>query len=670
MLRNHVRPFFVLSAALALIAVSSCRKNHAPDVPDVPAGPQLCFKDTTYVFSVIATDPDGDSVAIRFDWGDSTISDWKGWSPSGDMIALTHAWPDTGTYEVTAQVRDQKLLGSDWSGVHSVRVVPHPPNVPAVPTGPDPCFKDTTYTFTTVTTHPAGDSVAVRFAWGDGDTSDWSGYVASGEPAAMSHAWSDTGAYKVTAQARDQKLLGSDWSGALSVRVVPRRPPNTPAAPTGPEEGERDSSYAFTAAASHPDGITVAIRFAWGDGDTSEWGPYVASGEPVTMSHAWSVPDTYEIRAQAKDTGNVLSQWSFPHTIIIQPPDTLRKWRFKLANGVDLVLNSSPAIGPDGVIYVGSPDDSLYAINPNGTLKWRYPTGGDVQSSPAIASDGTVYFGSYDHCLHAVNHDGTLKWSYPTGGHVVSSPAIAADGTVYFGSDDNYFYALNPDGTLRWSYPTERVVAASPAIGSDGTVYCGSDDNYFYAMDTGGTLKWRYMTGGDVQSSAAIATDGTIYVGSYDNYLYALNPDSTLKWRDSTGGNVSSSPVIAADGTIYFGSQDNYVYALNPDGTLKWRYLTGSNADASPTIGSDGTVYCGSDDNCLYALGPDGALIWQYKTGAHVESSPTIGPDGTIYFVSDDGYLYALVGTGTLANSAWPKFHHDLKNTGRVGGSR
>ncbi|MCX6842479.1 MAG: PQQ-binding-like beta-propeller repeat protein [candidate division WOR-3 bacterium] len=670
MLRNYVRPFLVLSAALALVAVSSCRKNHAPDVPDVPAGPQLCFKDTTYVFSVIATDPDGDSVAVRFDWGDSTTSDWKGWSPSGDMIALTHAWPDTGTYEVTAQVRDQKFLSSDWSGVRSVRVVLHPPNVPAVPIGPDTCFKGMTYTFTTVATHPAGDSVAVRFAWSDGDTSDWGPYVASGEPAAMSHAWSDTGAYKVTAQARDQKLLGSGWSGALSVCVVPRRPPNTPAAPTGPEEGGRDSSYVFTAAASHPDGITVAIRFAWGDGDTSDWSRYVASGEPVTDSHAWSVPDIYEIRAQAKDTGNVLSQWSFPHSIVIQPPDTMRKWRFRLAYGVDLVMNSSPAIGPDGTIYVGSPDDSLYAINSGGTLEWRYPTGGDVQSSPAIAADGTVYFGSYDYCLYAVNHDGTLKWRYPTGGHVVSSPAIAADGTVYFGSDDNYLYALNTDGTLRWSYPTARAVAASPAIGSDGTVYCGSDDNYFYAMDTGGTLKWRYQTGSDVRSSPAIAADGTIYVGSYDNFLYALNSDSTLKWRDSTGRNISSSPVIAADGTIYFGSQDNYVYALNPYGTLKWRYLTGSNIDASPAIGSDGTVYCGSDDNCLYALGPDGTLIWRYRTGAHVESSPTIGPDGTIYFVSDDGYLYALRGTGTLANSAWPKFHHDIKNTGRVGSVR
>ena len=39
---------------------------------------------------------------------------------------------------------------------------------------------------------------------------------------------------------------------------------------------------------------------------------------------------------------------------------------------------SSPAIGADGTIYVGSYDDNLYALTDNGTsgsLKWKYATG-------------------------------------------------------------------------------------------------------------------------------------------------------------------------------------------------------------------------------------------------------------------------------------------------------
>jgi outer membrane protein assembly factor BamB len=89
---------------------------------------------------------------------------------------------------------------------------------------------------------------------------------------------------------------------------------------------------------------------------------------------------------------------------------------------------------------------------------------------------------------------------------------------------------------------------------------------------------------------------------------------------------------------------------------------------SSPAIGSDGTIYVGSCDNKLYAIKPDGTLKWSFPTGYWVFSSPAIGSDGTIYVGSYDGKLYAIYGSGTLANTPWPKFHHDLKNTGRVGG--
>jgi outer membrane protein assembly factor BamB len=548
-----------------------------------------------------------------------------------------------------------------------------PPDVPAVPTGPSVCFKDTTYTFKAIATDLDGDSVAVRFVWSDGPTSSWSGWFASGGTAALTHAWPDTGTYEVRVQAKDQKLRTSGWSDTLIVRVVLPRPPQTPAAPTGPDKGGQDSSYAFAAVAFHPDGISVAIRFSWGDGDTTDWSPYVASGESVKMSHVWSTPDTYLATVQAKDTGNALSEWSAPHAIVIRPPDTLSKWRFQLAAGEEIYMYSSPAIGPDGTIYVGSSDSSLYAVNPDGTLKWSFPTADEVRSSPSIAADGTVYFGSEDSYLYALNPDGTLKWRYETGKNVGSSPSIAADGTVYFGSDDHFLYALNPDSTLKWRYQTGGDVDASPAVGSDGTIYAGSDDDHLYALNPDGTLKWRYDVNGNVRSSPAIAADGTVYVGSYDNKVYslrALNPDGTLKWGYPAGFRVRSSPAIASDGTVYIGSDYNSLHALNPDGTLKWRYQTGSNVDASPAIASDGTVYFGSNDDCIYALNPDSTLKWRYETGADVESSPTIGEDGTVYFTSGDGYLYALKSTSPLADSPWPKFHHDLKNTGRVGGGR
>ncbi len=66
-----------------------------------------------------------------------------------------------------------------------------------------------------------------------------------------------------------------------------------------------------------------------------------------------------------------------------------------------------------------------------GILKWRYSTGNAVYSSPAIGADGTIYVGSDDTYLYAINPDGIFKWSYQTGSYVRSSPAIGAEGTIY-----------------------------------------------------------------------------------------------------------------------------------------------------------------------------------------------------------------------------------------------
>src|SRR5439155_13546852 len=64
---------------------------------------------------------------------------------------------------------------------------------------------------------------------------------------------------------------------------------------------------------------------------------------------------------------------------------------------------------------------------------WVFATGGRVLSSPTVA-DGVVYVGSEDHQLYAVDADtGSLRWSEATGGSITASPAVSG-GVVYGGS--------------------------------------------------------------------------------------------------------------------------------------------------------------------------------------------------------------------------------------------
>ena len=307
-----------------------------------------------------------------------------------------------------------------------------------------------------------------------------------------------------------------------------------------------------------------------------------------------------------------------------------------------------------------------------GDKQWEFMTGGGVHSSPAIGADGTVYVGSEDRKVYALaGATGQKKWEFMTGDWVHSSPAIGADGTVYVGSEDRKVYALDgTTGQKKWQFTTGSYVETCPAIGADGTVYVGAAQ--LYALDGAtGQKKWQSLTApAAVSSSSAIGADGTVYVGA--DGLYALDGVTGRTKRRIVfvaGGTVISSPAIGTDDTVYVGARGK-IYALDGlAGQKKWEFLTRDRADASPAIGADGTVYVGSYDYRVYALdGGTGRKKWQFVTGGEIDSSPAIGADGTVYIGSADGRVYALVGNspGGLANSPWPKFRCNAQNTGNV----
>ena len=121
-----------------------------------------------------------------------------------------------------------------------------------------------------------------------------------------------------------------------------------------------------------------------------------------------------------------------------------RKWSYYFNRGVD----SSPAVA-NGVVYVGSDDNNVYALNAStGAKLWSYNTGGFIgDSSPALAN-GVVYVGSADDNVYALNAStGATLWSYTTGSAVASSPAVA-NGVLYVGSLEGGVY-LRPEVKAR-----------------------------------------------------------------------------------------------------------------------------------------------------------------------------------------------------------------------------
>ncbi|MEJ2744741.1 MAG: PQQ-binding-like beta-propeller repeat protein, partial [bacterium] len=301
---------------------------------------------------------------------------------------------------------------------------------------------------------------------------------------------------------------------------------------------------------------------------------------------------------------------------------------------------------------------SDYYVGPmNPWLLWSYSTGDYVKSSPAVGSDGSIYIGSDDNMLYAYYADGYLERSYEAGGNISSSPAIDTAGHVYAGSEDNRFYVVDAAGVLEWSYAhpgggSEDYWRSSPMIG-DGGEACMQARGSLMVFTPTGTLGWSFNTGTPTLahlSSPALGDDGCIYWGTGDlDILYALNSDISLAWSYTAGDALESSPAIDSSGNVYAGCFDNNFYAFTAAGAFSWSYLTVGDIYSSPAMDAYGRTHIGSRDNVLYAFTPAGALCWSYTTGYDIDSSPTLGADGmTVYAWGKDDTVYAINAMGAL----------------------
>jgi outer membrane protein assembly factor BamB len=351
-----------------------------------------------------------------------------------------------------------------------------------------------------------------------------------------------------------------------------------------------------------------------------------------------------------------------------------RRWAFETHARVP----STPAVA-NGLIYVLSYDDTLYAVDTaSGHAVWKYGTGGEHRytathlhgtspvheampdpydtylSSPAVAN-GMVYFGSSDSHVYALDAaTGVLRWKFKTGDVVHSSPAVV-DGVVYIGGWDTWFYALDAKtGALRWRLKTgddpdthnQVGVQSSPAV-VDGIVYFGCRDSHLYAVGARtGTVKWKRRNGGAWVIASPAVANGRVYYATADgaNFLEldAATGDSLYAFRASWY--FFSSPAIA-DGVAYAANWDGRLFAidLRAHELITVFETDASRANRAKFVRPDGSMAFGK------AL-PNGreyfydqhvvALTNEWTMGSFL-ASPVVA-DGVVYIGSMDGNLYAL----------------------------
>lgn len=114
----------------------------------------------------------------------------------------------------------------------------------------------------------------------------------------------------------------------------------------------------------------------------------------------------YSSPAQLSD-GTIIQPSADGSVYAIEPKTGTIKWAFDTLEPI----RSSPAVDANNTIYVGSGEGRLFAINPDGTLRWAYKLidddRNDLNSSPALGKDGVfvagesggVFFVPYDYPL-------------------------------------------------------------------------------------------------------------------------------------------------------------------------------------------------------------------------------------------------------------------------------
>ena len=275
------------------------------------------------------------------------------------------------------------------------------------------------------------------------------------------------------------------------------------------------------------------------------------------------------------------------------------------------VFLSSPTVAGN-ILYIGSGDQHVYALDAlSGALKWQFTAGDVIHASPAVAN-GLVYIGSWDRNLYALDAaTGRERWRYTTGNDTtiynqigIASSAAVAGGLVFVGGRDGHFHVVDANtGILQWTHDNHGGwTIGSPAV-RDGIVYFAtSDGRRFKALDAAtGAVKFDLANKAISFSSPALAGD-IVYYGTSDGWLHGVNiktgqfvahfqsdgsKENGAKWTDSTGvfqsgrmypdrtldgmmigmrtmftvGSILSSPVIV-DGVLYVGSADGNLYAL------------------------------------------------------------------------------------------------------------
>lgn len=355
---------------------------------------------------------------------------------------------------------------------------------------------------------------------------------------------------------------------------------------------------------------------------------------------------------------------------------------------------SNPVFSPDGrTLYLptSTPNGHLFAVDVlTGVIKWVFSINEVTYGGGALVGpDGTIYQGS-DKAIYAINPDGSQKWKVESTGagaqaRIRAFPTISSDGVLFMLSNSKIYALQSQDGSELWSkeLPNNATTGSALLLGNNKLLYVGTNKGVFALKSQDGSSVWSNTTSVlNVTENGSMAIDGTTLYAALKGKagVAAINTDDgNLKWNSQSQGDAYF-PIVGKDGVVYHTEKSGNanVYALNPNGSNKWSKTIGASLNYGGLVLDDnGIIYGGTqgklDGNYkMYAINTrNGEFEFINNSSQQIMAAFSLGPDKRVYYgtigksVSDRGSIQSYEANASLESQSWSIRGGDLQGTNR-----
>jgi outer membrane protein assembly factor BamB len=183
-------------------------------------------------------------------------------------------------------------------------------------------------------------------------------------------------------------------------------------------------------------------------------------------------------------------------------------------------------------VYITSLDHSVYAVDlETYAVAWQEDVSAAIPGSPAIGPDGMLYVGSLASQLERFEPGtGAHNSILDAGNWIWSTPVLDGD-TLYFGDLEGNFYSFNAStNTLNWNIQPDGAITADAILQNDHLLLATESGN-LYAIDKDGRTLWFEEVGGRIYTTPVVAGDYILIASlETDFYLAALDSNGRRVW--------------------------------------------------------------------------------------------------------------------------------------------